>query len=79
MKDFKFLKVEELPDVCYGLNAMTNEIIIIKKNVSAYYQTEYGQLENVEDVINELNEKMGVTYDQRRTMEMRSVFCNWKD
>lgn len=79
MKEFKFLKVEELPEVCYGLNAMTNEIIIIKKNVSAYYPTNYGQLENVEEVINELNEKLGVTYDQRKTMELRSVFVNWND
>ena len=79
MKDMIKLKVEELPNECYGKNDMTGEIIIIKKYVNGYYPTNYGQVENAEEIINELNEKLGVTYEQRKAMEMRSVFGNWKD
>lgn len=74
-----FLPVSELPDMCYGILPSDKSIIIIKKGERGYYQTDLGSPENAEEVVDDLNEKMGVTKDQRFTMEIRSINNNWVD
>lgn len=74
-----FLPVSELPDICYGILPSDNSIIVIKKGENGYYQTDLGSPDNVEKVVDDLNEKMGVTPDQRFTMELRSMSGNWSD
>lgn len=71
--------VDELPDMCYGLLPSDKSIIIIKKGENGYYETDLGSPENAEEVVNDLNERMGVTPDQRFTMEIRSINNNWED
>ena len=71
--------VDELPDMCYGLLPSDKSIIIIKKGESGYYETDLGSPENAEEVVNGLNDKMGITPDQRFTMEIRSINNNWEN
>ena len=72
------MKYEDLPDICYGVLPIDNSIIVIKKGVNGYYETDYGQLENPEEFVNKLNDEMGVTPEQRMVMELRSMNGNWK-
>lgn len=74
-----FLPVSELPDICYGILPSDSSIIVIKKGENGYYQTDLGSPDNVEKVVDDLNEKLGVTPDQRFTMELRSMSGNWSD
>lgn len=74
--------VDELPDICYGLLPSDNSIIVIKKNENGYYETDYAipeSREKAEELVADLNNKMGVTPDQRFTMELRSLSGNWSN
>lgn len=77
-----FLTVDELPDMCYGLLPSDNSIIVIKRNENGYYETDYDIPENeeaAEKLVTKLNDQLGVTPDQRFTMELRSLSGNWKN
>ena len=68
---------EELPDMCYGLLPSDNSVIIIKKGETGYFPTDFGEIENAEEFVNNMNAKMGVTSEQRMVMELRSMHGNW--
>lgn len=74
-----FLPVAELPEMCYGILPSDNSIIIIKKGESGYYETDLGSPEDADGVVDDLNSKLGVTPEQRFTMEVRSMYNNWRD
>lgn len=77
------IPTSELPDFCYSYNETTGEIIVIKKGVEGYYPSNI-TLDNTlvgdkrkaeaEKLINEQNEILGVTEDQKLQMELNSMF-----
>lgn len=71
------MKYADLPDMCYGLLPSDNSVIIIKKGEKGYYRTDYGIPENPEEFVAKMNEKLGVTPEQRMVMELRSMSGNW--
>lgn len=67
----------KLPDMCWGVLALDNTIIIIKKGQSGYYKTDYPAAESreaAEEWCDELNERIGVAKNVRRAMEHGSMF-----
>ena len=77
-----FLSVDKLPEMCYGLLPSDNSIIVIKKGESGYFQTDFDKPESeeaAETEVKRLNDQLGVTPDQRFTMELRSLSGNWHD
>lgn len=77
------IPTSELPDFCYSYNETTGEIIVIKKGVEGYYPSEIKlddtlvgdkRKAEAEKIINEQNEILGVTDDQRLQMELNSMF-----
>lgn len=71
------MKYADLPDMCYGLLPSDNSVIVIKKGETGYYETDYGTPENPEEFVAKMNEKLGVTPEQRMVMELRSMSGNW--
>lgn len=72
---------EKLPDLCYTrllAGAPGRRIGIIKKGESGYYGCDYDNPsltnEQVEELVNHLNERLGVTTAQRDAMEIGSMF-----
>lgn len=77
------IPTSELPDFCYSYNDTTGEIIVIKKGVEGYYPSEIRlddtlvgdkRKAEAEKLINEQNEILGVTEDQKLQMELNSMF-----
>ena len=67
----------KLPDMCWGVLATDNTIVIIKKGQSGYYKTDYPAAksrEAAEEWCDELNERLGVAKNVRRAMEHGSMF-----
>ena len=84
--------VSELPDMCYGVLPSDASIIIIKKGEKGYYPTnkgyerEYADIKDwnerndkADEICNKLNDQLGVTPEQRMSMELRSMNGNWSD
>lgn len=84
--------VSELPDMCYGVLPSDASIIIIKKGEKGYYKTnkgyeqEYADItdwnernDKADEVANRLNAQIGITPEQRMSMELRSMNGNWED
>ena len=84
--------VDELPDMCYGVLPSDNSIIIIKKGERGYfltnkdYERAYADIidwnlrnDKADEICNKLNAELGVTPDQRFTMEIRSMNGNWEN
>ena len=82
--------VDELPDMCYGVLPSDNSIIIIKKGERGYfltnkdYERAYANIidwnlrnDKANEICDKLNAELGVTPDQRFTMEIRSMNGNW--
>ena len=65
----------DLPDVCYGVNNMTGEIILLKKGEKGFYKTDIPTKDKAESVefANEYNEKLGVTKAQAAAMYWGSL------
>lgn len=77
------IPTSELPDFCYSYNETTGEIIVIKKGLEGYYPSEIKlddtlvgdkRKAEAEKLINEQNEILGVTEDQKLQMELNSMF-----
>jgi hypothetical protein len=67
-------EIEELlPPVCYGLNEVTNEVIIIKRGETGYYKTDWGS-NYTKEMVDKLNEKLEVTKEQAQAMKVGSMF-----
>lgn len=84
--------VSELPDMCYAVLPSDASIIIIKKGETGYYKTnkgyeqEYADIDDwnekndkADEIANRLNDQLGVTPEQRLSMELRSMNGNWSD
>lgn len=82
--------VDELPNMCYGVLPSDNSIIIIKKGERGYfltnkdYERAYANIidwnlrnDKANEICDKLNAELGVTPDQRFTMEIRSMNGNW--
>lgn len=86
------IPVSELPDMCYGVLPSDCSIIIIKKGETGYYLTnkgyeqEYADIDDwnekndkADEIADRLNDQLGVTPEQRMSMELRSMNGNWSD
>ena len=66
---------EGLPERCFSTLAMTGQLICIKRGESGYFPSEWdtGDKERNVELVDELNEKLGVTPGQRQAMEIGSL------
>jgi hypothetical protein len=62
-----------LPERCYALNAITTACVILEKGMSGYYTTDYPQ-GYTQEVIDKLNESLGVSKAQAQAMFIGSMF-----
>jgi len=63
--------LSKLPELCYGAHITTGETIVIKRGEKGYHDTGYGV--QGEEAINSINQRMGVTRQQRAAMEFGSI------
>lgn len=71
------INLSKVPELCYCLHPHDKkEIIIVKRGEKGYYKTKlYGPTaEATKATMDELNEKLGVTPQQRRAMYAGSLF-----
>lgn len=72
------------PELVYSRD-INNNCTIIKWGESGYYKTDYPEGGYTDSVINELNEKQGVTPNERKAMEICSMASqnnpnlNWEE
>lgn len=66
---------EGLPEQCFSTLATTGQLICIKRGESGYSPSEWdtGDKERNVELVDELNEKLGVTPSQRQAMEIGSL------
>lgn len=64
-------RLAKLPELCYGIHPSTGATIVLKRGQKGYHDTGYGA--QGEEIVNALNERMGVTRAQRTAMEFGSV------
>ena len=66
---------EGLPEQCFSTLATTGQLICIKRGESGYSPSEWdtGDRERNVELVDELNEKLGVTPSQRQAMEIGSL------
>lgn len=65
-----------LPEQCYGILAETGEVIILKKGETSYYRTDIdmGDREQNAALVEEYNQKSGVSKAQAEAMKNGSMF-----
>ncbi len=65
-----------LPETCYSTLANTGEIVIIKRGESGYYPTDIPakDLTEAKEIVDEMNEKGGVSKAQAEAMKVGSMF-----
>jgi len=66
---------QELPPMCYAVNGVTGQVIILKRGESGYYSTtiQTGSPEESEIYANAYNKRLGVTRAQREAMYVGSL------
>ena len=62
----------KLPELCYAVHPTEGKTIILKAGEIGYHDPDYGV--QGEEAVNRLNERMGVTRQQRAAMELGSIF-----
>lgn len=65
--------MNKLPKICYGLDTIEHRAIIIKRGDMGYYKTDW-PAGYTQDMIDELNEMLGVTREQAEAMYIGSMF-----
>ena len=70
---------EELPNVCFSTLKTTGELICIKKGERGYYPSDWNTQDREENtaLAQQLNQKLGVSPEQRQAMEIGSM-CGWE-
>ena len=67
--------MEMLPEMCFALNAVTNEVVVVKRWQVGYYPTREGNLPWYgKETVDAMNEKLGVTKAQAEAMFIGSMF-----
>lgn len=66
----------EHPNYCYS-HDLENNCTIISWGESGYYPTDYPKGKYTDDIINELNERYGVTQEMKRAMECCSIAAQY--
>jgi len=69
--------MEKIPELAYDLLPSTNEIIIIKNGMKGYYETDFGVA--TAEVVDQMNERMGITPEQKFAMGICSMSGNWEN
>ena len=67
---------DNLPEQCYSILPGSNDVIIIKRNEKGYYKTDIPARtkEGTRALVNEYNERLGVTRAQEEAMRTGSMF-----
>ncbi|AXQ68409.1 hypothetical protein HOT99_gp208 [Caulobacter phage CcrBL10] len=71
MMTLRQINLAALPDLCYAVSPADGTTVVLKKDETGYYPTGYGV--QGQDVVDSLNERMGVTKQQRAAMEFGSI------
>ena len=69
---------EGLPEMCFSTLKSSGDLICIKRGETGYFPSDWSttyKTRNAE-LANELNEKLGITPEQRQAMEVGSM-CGW--
>ena len=66
----------EHPEYCWS-HDLSNNCTVIKWGESGYYKTDYPKGKYNDEVIDELNEKSGITKAERRAMEQCSLVAQY--
>lgn len=61
----------KLPDLCYSVHIESGDTVVLKKGEKGFYDTGYGAQGDA--VVDRLNERLGVTRQQRAAMELGSL------
>lgn len=66
---------ENLPECCYSVNTLSGEIILLKRGVSGYFETNYHapSQESAQVVADSLNKRLGVSKAQEKAMYVGSL------
>lgn len=69
---------EGLPELCFSTLKSTGDLICIKRGETGYYPSDWNTTDKAHnaELADELNEKLGVTSEQRQAMEVGSM-CGW--
>ncbi len=69
---------EGLPEMCFSTLKSTGDLICIKRGETGYYPSDWNTTDKAHnaELADELNEKLGVTSEQRQAMEVGSM-CGW--
>lgn len=65
---------EGLPEQCWGVLPVENELILIKRGVSGYFPQREENAKYPVENLDYLNERLGVTKAQRMAMQSGSMF-----
>lgn len=67
----------KLPELCYDRLLTDNSIIVLKKGESGYYKTDFNTngltVEQVQDWVNTINSRMGITQEQVMALSILSM------
>lgn len=66
-------KREELPEMCYALDEVEKRVILIKRGEQGFYKTNW-PAGYTQEMVDKLNEKIGVTKAQAEAMIAGSMF-----
>lgn len=68
--------MKTLPELCYSVLGTTGELIIIKKDESGYYHTDYSTNDKSENMKlkDYYNDRLGVTHVEEMCMKCGSMF-----
>jgi hypothetical protein len=61
----------KLPDLCYAVHIENGHTVVLKKGEVGFFDTGYGP--QGQDIVDRLNERLGVTKAQAAAMELGSI------
>lgn len=69
---------EGLPEMCFSTLKSSGDLICIKRGETGYFPSDWSTTDKTRnaELANELNEKLGITPEQRQAMEVGSM-CGW--
>lgn len=63
--------ISKLPELCYAVHIENGHTVVLKRGEVGYFDTGYGP--QGQDIVDRLNERLGVTKAQAAAMELGSI------